>query len=470
MSYRNWLAWAILALLAALSGCIQGVDPAGPELSTTPLGGTNSSLQKAWSDLPVEEKWWLGVESPDLHRMIEEVLLANAQLGRLAARLEEMQILVDGQVAQSKLSVEAGLAYQRTRQAPFTDRIPINPNTSDYRATVTATYEWDLWGRLKAAQDAARADARTVEAELAALRLSLSLETARLYFTWIDRLQELNNLRAQQHWIDTALDILRTLVEQGLASETEVLTRQARREEMAARERILERDVQHYRHRWLVLSGGSQWEPQPAPHFPAWPEVSTWQAATDDFLRRPDVRSATAAWEASVARIGQAKAAFYPSLRLSASLGTDSRELDNLLDLESRLYSLAANLTAPIWNGGRNQSHLDAARTRAVQAAEQLRNVWLQAIGEFKDVSVALASLESQRQDWRRSLSAIEDNLALALTRHEAGLDNFLEVTSQEGARLQTTRMLEVIDYQTQLARIELVGAAGGTLHSMNLD
>ncbi len=462
---RNGLSSGSLALMAVLSGCIPGVDPVAPELSTTAHGVANPALSKAYAAVPAEEKWWMAVEAPDLHQMLEEVLQANAQLGRLAARLEEMQILAEGQVAQSQPSVEAGVGYQRTRQAPFSTRIPLNPNASGYRAAATATYEWDLWGRLKAAQEAARADARTAEAELAALRLSLSLETAKLYFTWMDRLRELENMRAQLAWSLAGLEIYRKLVEQGVANEADLLFRQARHEEMTAREKTVEREVANCRHRWLVLSGGSRWEPQPSPSFAHWPDVSAWQAVTEDFLRRPDVRAATAAWEASVARIGEAKAAFYPSLRLSASLGTDSREWENWFDLESRFFSLAANLTAPIWNGRKNQSRLNAARVRAIQAAEQLRDTWWQAIREFKDAAVALADLESQRQDWQCSLAAVENALALARARYQAGLTNYLEVIFHESSRLQSSRMLEVIDYQTQLARIDLVGAAGGTLH-----
>ena len=458
------LTLAAIALL--LSGCMMvGPDYRRPNIDTPdrwPGGETAASV-------PVQ--WWRTYNDPVLDRMVEEALAHNADLALAIARVDEARAQLGVSRADQFPGVSAGAGGSRNR---ISEKSPLffpglEPKYTDLSASLDASWEIDLWGKYRRATEAARADLLATESNRNAVRLTLIAEVSRGYF----------NLRALDAQVAvtrqtvatrlTGLALQRKRFEAGVASDLEL--RQVEAETAAAQALlpVLETQLARQETALSVLLGRS---PRAIVATPS-ERGAAIEALTvppgvpaglpSDLLeRRPDLREAEQRLMAANARIGVAKAAYYPSISLTGLFGVESTTLSNLFTSAARMWQYSASAAQTVFDAGRTRSQVKAAQARQQQALAQYQSAIQNA---FKDTLDALVAQRKARETFEAEevrVAALQKALELAKMSYENGESSLLDVLDAERGLL-AAQLNRVEAQRVQLsATADLFQALGG--------
>ncbi|MCC6839456.1 MAG: efflux transporter outer membrane subunit [Flavobacteriales bacterium] len=381
----------LLAALPVLAGCSLVPEASPPEVASPPAyanaqqaGLTAASLAEAG----LTDSWWTGFGSPDLDRLMAAARAGNLDIKAALARIAQARAQVRGAEAGLYPTFDASGSAGRSGNAA-------DPDSNSYRGNLQVGYELDLWGRVAAGVTAAEAGAQATALDAVALDLVLQGDVATTYFTYL-ALGE--RLRVAEENLAIARGTLALVQEQAAAGAVSGLELAQQRQQVAAISAQIP-DLEGQRRQAvnaLALLAGTTTAALGAPGG-ALAEVAVPQiqpgVPSDLLLRRPDLRGAEAELVAANANIGAARAAFLPSIALTAEGGIASNLLNALLRPESLLYSLAASLVAPIFDGGAREADLEVARARY----EELVYLYQQsALTAFREVEDALVDQETQ--------------------------------------------------------------------------
>jgi multidrug efflux system outer membrane protein len=456
-----------LALAAAMAAC-----SFAPTYERPP-----TELPQAWRDLPAEgvpapgDRWWSLFGDPALDQLVDEALANNRDLALAVARVDEARALVRVQDSQLYPSVVGTFDADRSRASRRTDFFfPGVPEYStNYRATLDVFYELDLWGRLRNASAAARADLLATEAARDTVRIALASEVARSYYS-LRALDE--QVAATERALDLrtrALELERSRAAAGLISELDV--RQLEGEVAAARallpavlrERAAEEAalaVLAGRSPRAIIDGGIARAAGPDTEQPA--VVVPAGLPSDLLLRRPDLFEAEQRLVAANARIGVARAAFFPQIALTGYLGSEAASLSDLFSGPAGIWQVAAGLTQPIFQGGRLVGESEAAEARQRQAVAQYQKTIQNAFREVRDAISAQARAREIYDAEGARVEAQREALKLAAARYQAGLVNLLVPIDAE-RRLLEAELNRIDALRRQRAAVaDLVRALGG--------
>ncbi len=190
-------------------------------------------------------------------------------------------------------------------------------------------------------------------------------------------------------------------------------------------------------------------------------------ALPSDLLeRRPDVASAERQLAAANARIGVARAAYFPSLRLTGSAGFVSAELDNLFNWDSRVWSIGPSISIPLFTGGRRKASMERATAAYDEAMARYRQQVLVAFAEVQEQLTALRLLEAEMATVQRTADAAQRTAALARARYEGGIASYLEVIESQRTFLATKLENARLHSQRQVSTVQLLKALGGGWNS----
>jgi multidrug efflux system outer membrane protein len=436
----------LASLLASLlAGCAVGPDYQRPEIdlpqdwraaNSAAAGATLATLRQTDS---AGQRWWSLYADPVLDRLIDEALLHNADAALAAGRVLEARALAGLSDADRYPSVYAGLSGNRSKSSqlgtfPLAD-LPRTQN--DYRATLDARYEVDLWGKYRRASEAARADLFAAESAREAVRLSLTAQVAQQYFALLAADAQTS---VAQRTLASRSETL-ALFKQRLAAGTlaEYDLHQAEAEHAATRAQLasLQQGQNRTESALALLLGRS-----PRAVMDGRIERGSPAAITDLLipaglpsdllLRRPDLREAEEKLVAANARIGAARAEYFPSLGLTAYLGGESVAFSKLFTGPAGIFQFAAGLTQPLWNAGRIGAQVDASEARRDQALAHYRKAVANA---FKDVRDALAAQDAARETLAAETAraaALGKALKQAQLRFAAGIASRLDLLDVE--------------------------------------
>lgn len=458
-----------LALALALAGCAAGPNYQRPELA----------LPTAWSttapgDARVAAHWWQEFQDARLTTLIDAALTHNGDFKSAAARVDEAQALL--QLARSEYSpsvnAELSAAQHRSSLATSNQMSGLKRSTTTYRGGLSASYEVDVWGRIRRSNEAALAALAADTAARDAVQASLAAQVAQAYFeglalerriTLLERTLKtrLENVRLQQ---------LRLTA--GSISPLDLHQAESEAEAVAATLPGLRAARSRIQTALAVLSGRSpqtmvaDWQQAPATmtELQALPTPPTVPTGLPSALleRRPDLRAAEARLQAANARIGEAKAAYFPRIGLTAFAGGASASLGDLFSASASTWDAAAALVQPITGLKANRARVKAAeaRTRAAEAD------YVQAVRTaFKETLDALTTLDSTKATLaaqERRVAALKESYRVADLRYKAGSSGYLELLDVERNLLQ----VEQEQVQAQLAQlnatVDLYRALGG--------
>ena len=410
------------------------------------------------------QQWWKLFNDAQLNQLVETALVKNNNVQIAVARIEEADAQAREIGANLLPNVElngSGLRNRVTEAGVF----PVfgnNPRKT-YQVALNGSYELDLWGKLRRANEAARAQLLATRYAKEAVTWSLSSLVANHYLMVrsLDAQLLVNeqNLKTAQE----SLDLAKRRVEGGVATildqhqaELVVTTLQTQVLELKRLRALSEHQLGLLTNDLGLKIVAGDLMAMPSPPTPPTGLPSELMAA------RPDVRQAEQDMVSANANIAVARAAFYPSISLTAAYGGESIALNNLLKSPARVWSLGLNLNLPIFNGGRLNARLDQATAQQKQVVAAYQNTLQTAFTEVSDALVN-ASQYREQETLAQSREKIAANiLKVAQNRYEAGYTSYLEVLDAQRSHNEASQTLVQTRQNTLTAAVSLFKALGG--------
>ena len=458
-----------LAGLAALwlGGCMVGPDYTRPSGPLTPTYKETEGWKAAEpSDHLPRGQWWAILGEPELDALEEQVAAANQDLKVAEARLREARALVRFNRAALFPTISTSFGASSIRDSanrPFTPQGFNTGSSGELLFSLDMSYEIDLWGRVRRTVAAARHEAQATAADLETARLSLQAELAMDYV-------ELRAADAQKQLLDetvkafeAALQLTTNRFRGGAAPKSDVA--QAQTQLDTTRAQAIDVTVQRAQleHAIATLMGkpsadfGLAARPLDArpPDIPA-------GLPSQLLERRPDIAAAERRVAEANEQIGIAKAAYYPTVMLNASVGFEGSSFGNVLNASSLLWAVGASITQTIFDGGRRRATSDAARASYDATVAAYRQTTLTAFQQVEDNLAALRILEQEAQQQRRAVESAQQSLQLFTNRYRGGVDNYLQVITAQTVTLTNQRNEIDILRRRMDASVLLVKALGG--------
>lgn len=458
----------IAGILALLAGCAskkhQPVTTPSPPEHWTALPGQDS---------PIPPDWLAEFDDEALTAAVGEALAHNRELRAAAARLDQAQAL--SRIAGADLLPQVSASADGRRQQSTFFGLPLPGakkgvfavTTTSYGTSLNVSWEADLWGRLRAGKRAALADVAAGEATVAGARLSLAGQTAKAWFAAAEaKKQEALARQTVESYVRT-LESTQRRYRAGLVTSLDLRLGRANRAtaEALLATRQQQRD-ETLRQLEILLGRYPAGRLETAVELPALPGPVPAGLPADLVSRRPDLIAGEWRLAAADARLAQSRAARYPRLTLTASGGTASPDLHHLLDPDFKVWSLAAGILAPIFQGGRLKAgvHLDQARVE--EAAETFAQTLLEAYGEVE--SHLFAEQQLSRRERQLGIAAEEAAAAekLAENRYREGLVDIFGLLESQRRRLQAEGDWITVRRLLLTNRIDLYLALGGGFHA----
>ena len=452
-----WLAACAAVALGACSLIPEYQRPALPVSSSYPAGEASSALDVAGADIG----WRDVFRDPRLQRLIETALLNNRDMRVAALRVEQARALYRIERAALFPQINASASHTSTR----TPVQGVSVQSRYYSAAMSASWELDIFGRSRSLSEAALHEFFGTAHGRRAAHILLVSQVVNQYLAVLadDEL-----LQVTRDTLATARDahaLSRAQFEGGVGNElalrqAEGLLQQARAN-YAAQERQRAQDENAL---VLLLGASLPTDLPPAGLLDSQSIVRDIPAGlpSDLLARRPDVQQAEAALRAANANIGAARAAFFPSIRLTGSYGTASRELGDLLGGSARQWTFAPTISLPIFQGGELRAALDAATIeRDVRAARYEKAIQV----AFADVANALAAQrthDDQVSALERYVAAEQVALQLSIARFRAGIDSYLNVLTAQDALYRARQALVLSRLARLVNQVTLYQALGG--------
>jgi multidrug efflux system outer membrane protein len=456
---KTSLSLSLSLSLAAAAAAAVGPDYSRPEVASPVAWKVDTS-----PELLSRSDWWTLFGDAELNSLVERALDANQDLIAAAARVEQARAAAG--IARSAYfpSVAVGASADRSRTSRTTDVVMPLAETDTVRGALDASWELDLFGRVRRLNESARAGVAASAADFDSVRLALTAEVASSYFSLraIDReialVDEGVALRLR------ALELVTSRRTNGAATDFDVARAEAELASTEAESAALANRRAALQGALAVLLG------EVASDF----AISDLKSEISDppavpaglpstlLERRPDIAAAESSLVAANAQIGVAKAAFFPSISLTGSAGYASGEIDRLFSGDSRAWSIGPSVYLPVFQGGRNKANLERSRAAYEESVARYRQRVLVAFREVQDALTATQLLGSQAEAQERAVAAARRAGDLAQTRFDAGFVNYFEVIDAQRTLLATERAATQLGAQRLLTSVALIKALGG--------
>jgi multidrug efflux system outer membrane protein len=416
----------------ALGGCMVGPNYTRPAIDAPP----SWRVTETQSDNVADSAWWGQFDDPVLDNLIRVALRENLDLQIAAARVDEFAGRYG--FVRADLYPQVGASAFAGRQK-FTEEtgnpIPAgtNPTLNSYSVALGATWELDIWGRIRRATEAARADLVGTEEGRRAVILSLVGAVAGSYINLrdLDRQLEIAENTAESR--GKSLEIFRLRFEGGFSSEVEYVQVKSQYEEALATIPAIQKSVTQQENGLSVLLGRN---PGPIPRGKTIDQlvlpVIPAGLPSDLLSRRPDLLRAEQDLIAANARIGVAKASYYPSINLTGFFGFASADLSNLFTGPAKVWSYGVPIAAPIFTAGKIAGDVQASEAVQRQALAAYRQAIQTAFREVDDALVDQSRTREQLAAQSRQVDALQRYVSLAWLRFDNGYTSYLEVLDAE--------------------------------------
>lgn len=452
----NYFSYSLITL--CLAGCATAPKPSEAPDIQLPTAWTAASTTKG-----ATEGWLKDLNSPELEKLIEEAMAHNADLQRATAVLG--QSISEARLSGADLMPSTSLGLDGARQQIST----FGPSSTggvifeNYKLGLNLSWEIDLWGRLRNLTSAALARVEVSQAELHAARLSLAAQVAKAWFNLIEAEQQVDEAARTRNAYSENLKTLESRFNRGLAQgldlrRTRTLAASAEAD-LATRKRSLDGAKRNLE---VLLGRYPAAAVQASKGLPELPKPIPAGIPADLIQRRPDVIAAERRLAAADKDLLAKKKDLLPKISLTASGGTASQDFEDLLDSDFSIWSLAGNLSQPIFQGGRILANIDRSASISDQARAAYRNAALRA---YLEVETTLAAESYLKNEYTHLSTAAQEASAAATQawdRYSKGTTDFLNVLdSQRTAAAARARLISAENVLLQ-NRIDLYLALGG--------
>lgn len=460
MNCRKQISIVFATVLAA-AGCAVGPNYSRP---TAPMQSAWKEKQIATNTTKLSVRWWESFKVSKLNELEDQAIAANQDLKRAVARVTEARALA--RIAKADLlptiSKSGGYSYNRLSDKRATT-LGKNVEFDDFSSSFDLNYELDVWGRVRRSVEAATADEASIERDRDVVLLTLTADVARNYYLIRSFDQERRIVQSTVALRKDTLQIQQTRYDAGLINQVDVTRAETEMANVEADLQSIIRSRAQIEHALAVLCGKAPGEFQIVEADSAFfaPEIPVGMPS-ELLQRRPDIASAEERLHAATARIGVAKAAFFPTIKLTGAAGLASADLGTFVSAPSRLWSVGPGISVPVFEGGRNRANLKAAQARVEQSTADYRSVVLGAFREVEDSLSDLATLTAEYEAVSRAQASAKQTAALAQERYDKGLANYLDVVDAQRTVLQAERQQAQLSGQRAVTAIQLAKAVGG--------
>jgi len=465
----------VVALGLLVAGCA----------SPPPLGQLESpvELPESWSsaearsagpnDASLSGEWWTSFGEPELDALVSEALAHNHDLAAAAARVGQASAQARIAGADRWPTLNGGVTRDRRKQNfiglpfPGAEGSVISSQTTSWSASLTSSWELDLWGRVRAGAIAANAEGQAVSVEQRGAQLSIAALVARTWFGLAEARQQVELSSATVESYRVSAEQVRSRFEQGTRTSLDlrlalssVASAEARLEQQRSAHgslvRALEVLLGRYPARELTNSLDLlQLDEHALSPIPVGLPAELLE-------RRPDVVAAERRWVAADRRVWQAKASLLPRISLTGSAGRSSTDLEDLTDGDFSVWSLITNLAQPIFQGGRLRANVSLAGSTRDGLAASFASTVLIAFSEVENALAAEAHLVRQERFIQEAAEQARAARLLAEDRYRAGLVDYTAVLQSQQQSLAAESEVLTVRRRRLDARTDLITALGG--------
>jgi NodT family efflux transporter outer membrane factor (OMF) lipoprotein len=465
-------------LLAALllAGCMVGpkykrpAAPVTPAYKEPPPDSFKESGQWKKGE-PMAESlrgaWWEIFGDPRLNALEEQVTAGNQNLKAAEARFLHARAMVRYNRAAEFPTVSLAPSIATLRDSPnepyFTLSTRIIPYTGQFILPFDVSWEADLWGRIRRTVAAAGEEAQAQEADLQTLRLSLHAELATDYFELRSADAQIHLLRETVRAYSDILQLTNQLFRGGAAPETDVVQAQTQLDTTQAQYTDIGVYRAQYEHAIAVLLGKppAEFSLPPSPLNLVPPAIPVG-VPSQLLERRPDIAAAERRVAEANEQIGIARAAYYPSLFLSATLGLEGHNIKSWFTWPSRFWAAGPAMSETLFDAGRRRATSEGARAYYDATVASYRETVLGAFQEVEDNLVALRVLETEAKQQNAAVAESKRGVKLFTNRYEGGADPYLNVATAQTVELLNERNAIDIQRRRMDASVLLIKALGG--------
>jgi multidrug efflux system outer membrane protein len=458
---RLCCAAALALALAGASACALGPDYARPELPTPPTFRDTPEQQASIADLP----WWEVFKDETLQSLVRESLENNRDLAAAVSNMEQSRDVAA--VQRGELFPQIGYVgvASRGKQTSISSFDTSTSNTSSvYAGALNAAWEVDLWGRIRRATEASKAEMLASDAVRRGVVLSLVTGVAQAYLELRELDLELEISNRNVAAFQGTFDLFGRQFRGGVASKLDSLRAEAALAQAQSTVPLVEARIRAKENQLAVLLGRV---PGPIPRGESLlaqalpPEIP---AGVPSLLleRRPDLIQAEQNLVSANAQIGVAFAGFFPRIGLTALWGSATTELDDFLKSGTAAWSRAATVAGPLVTFGRTWYTWESAKAADASGVAQYQQAVLAALADVSNALTAREKVTLQRVSLERQVAALEESVRLAQKRYVGGLSTYLEVLDAQQQLFPAEVALAQSQRDERLAIVDLYRALGG--------
>ena len=418
----------VLLLAAPLSACMVGPDYRRPEVDVPAAWRLGATEAGEISNIA----WWDQFQDPVLSNLVRTALANNKDLEIATANVDQAAAQY-GIVRSAQFPQVSGSASAARERSSANTALPGGRTFSDYGVNLSASFELDVWGKLRRATESARASLLASEQGKGTIVLTVVTSVASGYIQLraLDRQLEIAQRTSQS--LGEAARLQRVRFEEGAVPASDYQQAESQYREAVARVPELEREIAQQENFISVLLGHN---PGLIPRgrdidallFPAVPDG----LPASLLQRRPDIRQAEQNLIAANANIGVAKAAYFPDISLTALLGLESAQLSDLFKGPSRTWSFGAGVLQPIFNAGRIRSQVAQAEALQRQALHTYEKSIISAFQDVENALIDRTKFGQVREEQAKNVEALRSFRNLADLRYREGATIYLEVANAE--------------------------------------
>ena len=467
-----------MAVLLLLDGCV-----VGPKYHRAPVDTPAAYKElEGWKvaqpqDTSLRGKWWEAFGDPQLNSLEQQVNVSNQNIASAAASFLVARAMVKEARAQlfPTVTVGPGATWEHPSSTLRTNT-PATGTTggtgttqtsvgtfADYVLPFDASYQIDLWGKIRNQVKANVYAAQASAADLQNVRLTAQAEVAVDYF-------QIRAQDAQKQLLDQtvkayqeSLDLTRALYQTGIDSDESVAQAETQLDTAKAQDTNLGILRAQYEHAIAVLVGkpASSFSIPVEPLNANPPEIPAG-IPSQLLERRPDVATGERSMAQANAQIGVARAAYFPSLTLSASAGLESSSIAKLFTWPSRFFSAGPQMSETLFDGGLRRATMQQFRANYEETIANYRQDVLTAFQQVEDNLASLRILSQELQEQDEAVTSAQRNLTIATDRYRLGLDPYLNVITAQTALLSNEQTSVNLKMERMTSSVQLIEALGG--------
>lgn len=461
---------ALFAIMLVLPACkMIGPEYERPAVKQLPEQYAHQSATSTADAVPTQ--WWTLYQDAELNRLMAKALKQNPDIQLAVARIEEAEAQLNVVGASLLPNINLGGGGKRSRITEK-GRFPAfgkNPQ-NEYDLALSSQFNLDFWGRLKRTQDATRAQYLGTHYAKHVVRLNIQSLVAKAYWQLRSVDAQMANVQASLAISEESLTLAKHREAGGIASMLDVHQATLVRDNLQLQVMQLKRDRKLLHHVLSALTLDTVVIAMRQPLTLPEPPIPPAGLPSDLLENRPDIQQAEQAMIAANANIGVAKAAFYPSIGLTSSLGGQSVLLSQLLKSPARVWSLGLAFDLPIFNGGSLDADVAKANAQQKQALQQYVGTVSTAFKEVNDALVNTQYYQENQALLASNVATAKAMLDIAQERYHAGYVSYLEVLQAQQSLIDAQQTQVSNQQQRLLASVDMFTSLGGGWDSDHLD